>query len=219
MCHETSRHTEVEFAPELMMAGHSVTPTHVERRGRRTAVLPGPLTQNTLCRGWPEPESWLRCVCVGGEAGGSLEVVCICYRALAVLSVDSGPGVQLKQDHQDMFHSWLLALSLLSEYSASSCKVSLPYLKSDFLIYNRRSLASNTGQNRTEQTVRVLAHRANWYPISLSALCASVNQIVERLVCPRAPIDFVPVQTAPGSHTLRWPIIWALMPSRSQSDH
>lgn len=98
MCHETSRHTEVEFAPELMMAGHSVTPTHVERRGRRTAVQPGPLTQNTLCRGWPEPESWLRCVCVcvGGEAGGSLEVVCICYRALAVLSVDSGPGVQLQ---------------------------------------------------------------------------------------------------------------------------
>lgn len=35
-------------------------------------------------------------MCVGGEAGGTLEVVCICYRALAVLSVDSGPGVQLK---------------------------------------------------------------------------------------------------------------------------
>lgn len=35
-------------------------------------------------------------MCVGGEAGGSLEVVCICYRALAVLSVDSGPGVQLQ---------------------------------------------------------------------------------------------------------------------------
>lgn len=32
----------------------------------------------------------------------------------------------------------------------------------------------------------------------LSSQCASVSQIVERLVCPRAPIDFVPVQTHAG---------------------
>lgn len=40
MCHDATRQTRVKFAPELMVAGLSVTPAHVEKRGRRAAACP-----------------------------------------------------------------------------------------------------------------------------------------------------------------------------------
>lgn len=49
MCHETTGQIGVKFAPELIMAGLSVTPAHMERQ--EAGPLHGPLTQNTICRG------------------------------------------------------------------------------------------------------------------------------------------------------------------------
>ncbi len=91
MCHETNGLSLLQS--RWWQASQSLPPTW---RGEGGGPLPGPLTQNTLCRGWPELESWLRCVCVGGEVGGgrTVEVAWVCYQALlcqAPGSTQKGP--------------------------------------------------------------------------------------------------------------------------------